>query len=191
MKITTKKIIAAAALLALAGCVTVPNGPTVMALPGTGKNFDQFRFDDGSCRQYASEQLGGQTPGSLAEDSGVRSAALGTVIGAVAGAAIGGGHGAAVGAGTGLAIGGLSGTAAAGQSAYGGQQRYDVSYQQCMYAKGHRVPVSGRMSSSGYTSQPAAAYAPPPPPPPGSAPSGAGIPPPPPGSPPPPPPGMR
>jgi hypothetical protein len=26
------------------------------------------------------------------------------------------------------------------------QQRYDMAYIQCMYAKGHRVPVSGQFS---------------------------------------------
>jgi hypothetical protein len=28
-------------------------------LPGTSKNFDQFRGDDGECRQYAYYQSGG------------------------------------------------------------------------------------------------------------------------------------
>ena len=31
----------------LVGCaVAPPSGPSVMALPGSGKNFDQFRYDD-------------------------------------------------------------------------------------------------------------------------------------------------
>ncbi len=87
----------------------MPSGPNVMALPGNGKNFDQFRNDDFQCRQYAQSQLGGATPTTAMEDSGVRSAALGTVLGAAAGAAVNGGRGAAVGAGTGLAFGGLAG----------------------------------------------------------------------------------
>lgn len=29
-----------------------------------------------------------------------------------------------------------------------GQQRYDNSYMQCMYAKGHRVPVSGKITGN-------------------------------------------
>ena len=37
----------------------MPTGPSVMALPGTGKNFDQFRADDASCRQFAYAQIGG------------------------------------------------------------------------------------------------------------------------------------
>ena len=42
----------------LAACTTMPSGPNVMVLPGTGKNFDQFRADDFQCRQYAQSQLG-------------------------------------------------------------------------------------------------------------------------------------
>lgn len=169
-----------AAMLALAGCVTTPTGPSVMALPGSGKTFDQFRFDDSSCRQFAYDQIGGTTATAAAQQSGVNSAAVGTVLGAAAGAAIGGGHGAAVGAGSGLAVGGLVGTGAAETSAYGAQRRYDNAYIQCMYAKGHRVPVYGRYT---YSAAPAPRYAPP-------AASGApAIPPPPPaGTPPPPPP---
>jgi hypothetical protein len=64
------------------------------------------------------------------------------LLGAAAGAAINGGHGASVGAGTGLALGGLSGAGAADQSASQLQQRYDIGYEQCMYAKGHRIPVA-------------------------------------------------
>jgi hypothetical protein len=137
-----------AALLALGACVSVPpSGPSMLVLPGTGKTFDQFRADEYECRQYASSQVG-TTPAQAAEDSGVRSAVLGTALGAVAGAAIGGQRGAAVGAGTGLAVGSVAGTAAGSQSAYTLQQRYDFGYQQCMYAKGHKVPVSGRFASS-------------------------------------------
>ena len=149
------------ALLGLGACATVPTGPAVMVLPGTGKNFDQFRFDDGVCRQFAYDQVAGVTPSRAADDSGVRSAAAGTLLGAAAGAAIDGSSGAAVGAGVGLLFGGLAGAGAAERSAYGAQYRYDVAYQQCMYAKGHRIPVSAR-----FTQAPSPAnYTPPPPPP--------------------------
>lgn len=157
------------ALLALGACVTAPTGPSVLALPGTGKSFDQFRADDASCRQYAQLQQNGMSAEQAAADSGLRSAAVGTVLGAVAGAAINGGHGAGVGAGVGLAMGGLAGVGAANSSSYGAQQRYDYSYVQCMYAQGHRVPVSGRFMTapvggrSGWASPPAGNYRPPPP----------------------------
>lgn len=142
----TKKLIFAPliGLLALGACTTIPPGPSAMALPGSGKSFDQFRADDFTCQQYAQQQNGGMTPNQAAADSGVRSAAVGALLGAVAGAAINGSHGAGVGAGTGLVMGGLAGTGAANASGYELQRRYDFSYQQCMYAQGHRIPVHGR-----------------------------------------------
>ena len=158
-------------LLALGACATyAPTGPSTMVLPGTGKTFDQFRADDMECRQYAGLQAGGQE--QAATESTLKSAALGTAIGAVAGAAMGGHEGAGAGAGMGLIAGTLAGTGAGSASAYEMQRRYDIGYQQCMYAKGHRVPVSGRVPSQpayasppAYTSPPAAPTTPPPPPP--------------------------
>ena len=151
-------------LLALAGCVTVPNGPSMMSLPGTGKSFDQFRADDLDCRQFASVQAGGSTPDQAATNSGVKSAAVGTVVGATAGALIDGASGAGVGAGIGLLTGALAGSGAANASSYALQQRYDIGYTQCMYAKGHKVPVSGRFASA--SEQYPRRYSSPPPPPP-------------------------
>lgn len=142
----TFKLTPILAVLLLGACTTMPSGPSVMALPGTGKNFDQFRGDDMMCRQYAQQQMGA-SPDQAAMDSGIRSAAVGTLIGAIAGAAINGSHGAGVGAGAGMAMGGLSGVAAGNASGYNVQQRYDFAYQQCMYAQGHRVSVSGRFMS--------------------------------------------
>lgn len=164
-------------LLLLGACSTMPSGPDVMALPGTGKSFDLFRADDSQCRQFASAQVGGKTPGEVGSESGVKSAAVGTLIGAAAGGAINGGSGAAVGAGVGLAVGALAGTGAANTSSYGMQNRYDRAYIQCMYSKGHKVPVSGSYTST----NPAGPVINP-------APRAAGAPPPPPGNPPPPPP---
>lgn len=153
-------------LLLLAGCASVPSGPSAMALPGTGKSFDQFRYDDADCRQYAQYQVGGRDANQAAANAGVRSAVVGTVVGAAAGAAIGGHEGAGVGAGTGLLVGSMAGTDAAQRSAYGTQHNYDGAYVQCMYAKGHRVPVSGAMSRSMQApARPATTYYPPPPPP--------------------------
>lgn len=156
----------------LAACVSPPSGPSVMALPGSGKNFDQFRYDDYLCKQFAYEQVGGKTPKQAATSSGVKSAAVGAGLGAIAGTAIGGGEGAAIGAGTGLLAGSLAGIEPARASGYVGQQRYDMSYIQCMYAKGHRVPVAGKITSdpnfgrkSSNVSSPPAGFTPPPPPP--------------------------
>ena len=174
-----------AALVLLGACTSIPTGPGVLVLPGTGKSFDQFRADESECRQYASGQVGGTTAEQAATDSGVKSAAIGTAVGAAAGALIGGRDGAGVGAGTGLIFGAAAGSGAAQGSGRGLQQRYDFGFQQCMYAKGHRIPVSGRFESSRQPAPPR--YSPPPP---ASAPSGVYAPPPPPGSPPPAPPGI-
>jgi len=168
-------------------CASVPTGPSVMVLPGTGKNFDQFQHDDAVCRQWAAQQTGTTTE-RASTNTAVSGAAIGTVLGAAAGAALGAaagspGTGAAAGAGVGL-LGGTAVGAGNASTAYGSvQRRYDASYMQCMYAKGHQIPVA-RGSAPAYTSPSArpASTPPPPPPPP------AGTPPPPPGTPPPPPP---
>lgn len=153
--------------LALAACVSMPSGPSVMVLPGTGTSFEQFRQDEYQCRQYAGEQIG-QTPEGASDSSGLRSAAVGTAVGAVAGAAIGGRRGAGVGAGTGLMVGSMAGANTAQVSGYEAQKRYDNAFIQCMYAKGHRVPVSGRYAPERSNSPPAPAAPPYPPPPPGA-----------------------
>lgn len=166
------KAVSVVLVLTASGCASLPNGPSVMVLPGTGMAFEQFRNDDAVCQQYAYFQVGGTSPNQAAVNSGVTSAAAGTALGAAAGAAIGGGGGAAIGAGSGLVAGSMVGTGAAGSSMQATQQRYDAAYIQCMYAKGHRVPVSGQFSDE----SPRRSVAP-----------NAQIPPPPPGSPPPPP----
>jgi hypothetical protein len=158
------KLFASFGVLVLAGCATVPDGPSVMVLPGSGKNFDQFRVDDQECRQFAHAQSGGATANQAAVDSGVASAAVGAAVGTVAGAALGGSRGAGVGAGVGLAGGALAGTGAAAQTGRTAQHRYDIGYQQCMYAKGHQIPMaSGLHRGTSYRQVP-------PPPPPGAPP---------------------
>ena len=132
--------------LGVAACATIPTGPTVMVLPGQGKSFEQFQADNGLCRQWAVQEAS-VTPDQVANQPVVTGAAVGTVLGAGLGAAIGAaagnpGLGAAIGAGSGL----LGGTAVGyGEiQAYAGtlQWRYDIAYQQCMYAKGHQIPVN-------------------------------------------------
>lgn len=172
------------AVVVLTGCATIPTGPSVMVLPGAGKPFEQFQADDYVCRQWASQQAGGD-PAATANQNMAGAAVVGTVIGAGLGAAIGAasgnpGVGAAVGAGSGL----LGGTAVGANAGYAFgwevQRRYDIAYQQCMYAKGNQIPGVARAARPGR-------LAPPPPPPPGVAPVPS-APPPPPGAVPPPPP---
>lgn len=151
-----KEIAALVGALALGACAVPPvAGPMVMALPGQGKSFDAFQEDDASCRQFASVRTGGTTPAEGANSSLAASTVAGTILGAAAGALFGvaAGNpaaGAAIGAGSGLLIGGVSGAGAADYSAATIQQAYDMSYVQCMYAKGESVPTAA--------SAPAAAY---------------------------------
>lgn len=135
----------------LAGCASVPNGPDVMALPGSGMSFDQFRADDYDCQGYARQATGLPPTQQAASDSAVNSAAIGTMVGAAAGALIGAasgnpGAGAAIGAGGGLIVGSAAGTDAYGGTVYNVQERYDNAYVQCMYAKGHQVPVPANVA---------------------------------------------
>lgn len=151
--------------LLLGACVSIPKGPSAMALPGTGKSPDQFKYDDEECRKFADSQIGGATPSDVANSTAAKSAVVGTAIGAGVGAAFGGYSGAAVGAGFGLLTGAAVGAGAGESNAYALQRRYDQAYIQCMYSKGHKVPVSGHLSS-----RPPSYVPPPPPPPPGAPP---------------------
>jgi len=188
-------------ILFAGACASVPSGPSVMVLPGSNKAFNEFQFDDTTCRQFATQQVG-----TSVNETGARNTATGAVIGTVLGAALGAAIGAAAGSpATGAAVGagaGLFGGTAVGasnaQAAQGSvQKRYDASYMQCMYSKGNQVPMA-RGSMPAYAQPSSAAPPPPPPPPPAYAPSSSAVPPPPPaassvppppsGTPPPPPP---
>ncbi len=85
------------AVVTLAGCATIPVGPSVLVLPGPGKTLEQFRADDTFCRQWAAQE------------------AARTASGEIYGATL--------------------------------QWRYDMPYQQCMFAKGHRVPVAPALNA--------------------------------------------
>jgi hypothetical protein len=99
------------ALLGLVGCTSIPTRPSVLALPGSDKTFEQFNSDDTACRGYASGRMTGVGRGP------------------------------------------------ADETYYETQRVYDFAYIQCMYSKGHKVPVSGVYSG-------APGGNPPPPPPP-------------------------
>lgn len=140
MKAAVKKMSGAMIAILLAACASAPTGPSVAVMPGDGKSFEQFNADDAVCRQYAGNQNNGAT--QSANTKAVESAAIGTVIGAVAGAAIGNSHqGAGVGAGVGLLAGGAAGAGDSYNGTNSAQRSYDISYSQCMYAKGNSVPT--------------------------------------------------
>ena len=88
------------ALLGMAGCTSVPTQPSVLALPGSDKTFEQFNSDDTACRATASSRITGVPRGP------------------------------------------------ADESYYETQRASDFAYIQCMYATGHKVPVSGAYSGA-------------------------------------------
>jgi outer membrane lipoprotein SlyB len=144
-------------VLALSACATYPPGPSVMVLPGQTTSFEQFQYDDFQCQTYARNALGQPGARADASESAVDTAVAGTVIGAAAGALLGAasgnaGAGAAIGAGSGLVIGGAAGSDAYQTGGYRAQTRYDNTYIQCMYAKGHQVPMAN--GAQPYTQSP-------------------------------------
>jgi len=191
---TGRALAVAPLALLLSACATVPTGPSVMVLPGSGKSFEQFQMDDGVCRQWAQEQTG-TSANKASGSSTATGAVLGTAVGAAAGAALGAAAGnPAVGAAAGAGIGLLGGTAVGAGQAEGAyhsvQQRYNMAFMQCMYAKGNQIPVARGSVAPGYSST-ATPPPPPPPRPPATVPLRPNVPPPPAGTPPPPPPGTN
>jgi len=175
-------VVAVAVGLVGAGCATMPSGPSIMVLPGNGKSFEQFQYDDSVCRQWGAQQVGAAP--QQANTAGATTAVAGTVVGAAAGAAVGAatgdpGTGAAVGSGVGLLGGSTAGANQVTGAQWSIQRRYDIAYMQCMYAKGNVIPLPGEYYPQSTSTHQRSG--PPPPP--------ADFPPPPRGSPPPPPPG--
>lgn len=147
------------ATVLITACTTLPSGPSIVVMPGTGKTFDQFRENDLLCREYAHAQSGGKTPEQAATESVQKSALTGALLGTAFGAAVGGAEGAAIGAASGLLVGSAAGSNTGHVSAGAVQQRYDTAFIQCMYAKGNRVPVSGQLTEASMPNP----YPPPPP----------------------------
>lgn len=139
-------VMACLSLLALGACTaSIPNSPTVVAMPGHGQSWDHFLADNLACKNYAAAQMPGRGQVAVAthNNSSLVSVA-GTVIGAGLGAAFGSlagnvGAGAAIGGGLGL----LGGMATAGndtqQTADNLQGRYDIAYAQCMVGHGDSI----------------------------------------------------
>ena len=154
---STLALVGAAAWLG--GCATVPTGPAVQVMPGSGKSFEAFQKDTSDCQQYALAMIGGPNAGQIANDYAAGNAVAGTALGAATGAIFGspsnqGGQGAAIGAGVGLLFGAISAANASNAASWEMQRRYDGAYMQCMFAHGNQVPM--RVSSRGMPMAPAA-----------------------------------
>lgn len=148
----TKFVYSATAIL-LVGCASMPSGPRVAVMPAPGKPFELFVQEDQICRQYAAQSIG-QSVNEYGRQSFANSAAAGVALGAVAGGLMGGNEGAASGAGVGLLTGSMIG---AGENDYGvseAQRRYDIAYQQCMYAKGNQLPGQRYQNNVNYPPPP-------------------------------------
>jgi len=90
-------------LLMTLGCASIPIGPSVTALTGSGLSMEQFSKDNIHCQQFASHQVIG-TPNQVVTKGITRTLANDP------------------------------------------QLRYDIAYIQCMYAKGHQVPIYGQFT---------------------------------------------
>jgi len=133
------------AILALAACTSsAPTAPSFAIMPRPGESFAIFQQNDAQCRLYAQTQTG-ETPSQGAASSGLKSAVLGTGVGAASGALFGSvagnaGTGAAIGAGSGLLLGSIIGAGRARQTGDMLQHRYDDAYAQCMVGHGEQLP---------------------------------------------------
>jgi len=131
----------------MAGCVTVPTGPSVRVFPTPGKPYDLFRAEDSYCRRDAERQIG-MPPQEIANQNTATGAIVGTAIGTGLGAAIGAasgnvGAGAVIGGVSGLLVGSASGSDAGRIEGREAQRRYDTVYLQCMYSHGNQVSNPG------------------------------------------------
>jgi hypothetical protein len=136
----------------LGGCATMPGGPAVPAMPGTGKSVDAFQQDAAACQAYAQAVLGNGAAPQSVNDRAAAGAVATTAVGAATGAIIGsasyqGGQGAAIGAGIGLLFGAIGAANASSATQWQLQAQYDDAYLNCMYSRGNQVPM--RMSQRG------------------------------------------
>lgn len=168
--LTTTRMAVPAGLIAvlLTGCAVIPpNGPSVVALPPSGKPMGVFQQEDYACRSYAFQSENAPAPAHDALPAGVGSTAVGTVGGAAAGALLGAaagdaGIGAAIGAGAGLLLGSAVGANGAQADSRSLQARYDAAYSQCMASKGNSISQPAVYSTVPVYAPPPVVYAPPP-----------------------------
>lgn len=171
-----KRIIFVCALITtlLVGCVSAPTGPTAAVMPTPGKPFDVFQREDASCRNYAQNSTGINSDDAN-NNNAVRNATIGAALGAVVGGLIeGNSRGIAKGAAIGLVGGSIAGAENGAMAGNEIQRRYNIAYQQCMYAAGNQTlgyrttPYEASPPSAAHPILPpkSAHHFPPPPPPP-------------------------
>ncbi len=156
------------ALLPIGAWADRPEGPRVVVNPEPGKPPDLFAAEEDFCRSEA--ELGVESDSG--SSSVLRSAVVGTVLGAAAGAVFSGRRHDNTGAGAlvGLLMGAANGASRQSADDEHAQRRYDTTYEQCMLAKGNGAP-------RGVYRQAAPRYVPPPgPKPTRTAPPGAALP---------------
>ncbi len=134
----------------LTACATsVPTGPSVAVMPAQGKPFEIFQQDNAICKDYASREAGIDR-NAVTQNEMLQGGVAGALLGAAAGAAIGdNSRAAATGAGIGAIVGTAAGSGNAQRVNSEMQRRYDIAYEQCMYAKGNQLPQAN--SESYYT----------------------------------------
>jgi hypothetical protein len=129
-------VAAAALFIVLAGCVPTAMAPTVVVTPGPGKSAAAFAADQSGCSALANQQI---APAIQAANNQI-------VGNALLGATLGGGSTATAGAsnsavGANAAAGAATAGATNAQTAQATlQHQFNITYSQCMYAKGDIVP---------------------------------------------------
>lgn len=146
-QLTGKLSVGIAGVILLSACASsVPTGPSVAVMPAQGKPFEVFEQDHLICKDFASREIGLSADAS-AQTEMVKGAATGAVVGAAAGVLLGdSSNAAAAGAGVGALMGTAVGAGNAQQLGGNLQRRYNIAYQQCMYAKGNQLPQSAPSS---------------------------------------------
>ncbi len=125
-------------LLPALGWANRPDAPRVVVTPEPGKPPDMFAAEQDFCRSEA--EAG--TESDAGSGTILRSAVVGTVLGAAAGAVLSGRRHDNTGAGAlaGLVIGAANGASRQSADDEYAQRRYDTAYEQCMLAKGNGSP---------------------------------------------------
>lgn len=151
-----QKIFVPALFAVLAGCASAPSGPRVAVMPAPGKPFEVFVAEDQVCRNFAMQSIG-KTRNEVAAENLAGAAVVGAAIGAAAGAMSGGHDAGGGGAAAGLLAGSMVGVGAGANASQDAQRRYDIAYEQCMYAKGNQIPGYAMPRQPSYVPPPAPA----------------------------------